>query len=194
MKKEIQNRKKSAWINIAIMVVMGVVLFTPLGTEVKVLFNRLIAFSPDLEEKIDEEQVDFSSWQLKNEKGEAVAFSEFKGKLILINFWATWCPPCIAEKPSFQKLYDDYKDRVVFLFVTSDPLDKVVAYKQKHHYNLPMYFPLSPAPKLLESSSIPASFLIDQQGRIVLKKFSAGDWNSAGFRRDLDKLLVGVTP
>ncbi len=193
MEKDVKNKKKNALINVAIMVVMGIILFTPLGTEVKVLFNRLIAFAPALEDKIDEEQVDFSTWQLKDENDETVAFSEFKGKLILINFWATWCPPCIAEKPSFQKLYDDYKDRVVFLFVTSDPLEKVVAYKQKHNYTLPMYFPLSPAPKLLESSSIPASYLIDQQGRVVLKKFSAADWNSDAFRADLDQLLVGVS-
>lgn len=189
MQKDIKNRKRNSWINIAIMIVMGVILFTPLGTEVKVLFNRLIAFSPSLEKTVDEEKVDFSTWQLQDEQGKTVLFSEFQGKLILVNFWATWCPPCIAEKPSFQKLYNDYQDRVVFLFVTSDPADKVVAYKEKHQYTLPMYFPLSNTPKLLESTSIPASYLIDQQGRVILKKFSAADWNSGSFRAELDRLL-----
>ncbi|WP_430615376.1 TlpA family protein disulfide reductase [Flavobacterium sp. JP2137] len=190
MKDETVKKRKRVWGNIAFVLIMGMILFTPLGTEVKVWVNRLMAFSPSLDKEVAAEKVDFSSWKLQDENGRVVDFSDFQGQLILINFWATWCPPCIAEKPSFQKLYDDYQDRMVFLFVTSDPVEKVRAYKQKHDYNLPMYFPVTTTPKLLESSSIPASYLIDQQGRVILKKFSAADWNSDSFRAALNRLLT----
>lgn len=186
------TRKKGSkkWVsNVIFIIVLGVFLFTPVGTSVKVWLNRLLAMSPSIEKVEDQKKVNYESWRLVDEKGETFDFDRVKGKVVIINFWATWCPPCLAEKPSFQELYDDYKNKVVFLFVTTDPSDKVDAFKEKNSYTLPVYYQKSAAPAVLFSESIPASYVIDKKGNIVVRKFRAADWNSSKFRVLLDELL-----
>ncbi len=190
--KEEKNKKKGWVSNVIFIVVLGLIFFTPLGTELKVWVNRLFAFSPSVEAVSDQESISGQQWVLKGEDGKEISFDDLKGKVILVNFWATWCPPCIAEKPSFQELYNDYKDKVVFLFVTSESEEKVKAFKQKHGYTLPIYYPVSEPPEAMQSNSIPASFVIDKKGIIVVKKFRAADWNSSSFRTIIDGLLEEV--
>lgn len=185
----VQNKKTKLFFNILFAAFIIVVLFTPLGNSFKVWLNRLIAMSPTVEKVQDQQQVKFGDWQLIDEKGNAVDFKNIEGKVIIINFWATWCPPCIAEKPSFQELYNDYKDKVVFMFITNDSPDKVMAFKEKNNYSLPVYYSQNTPPALLYSTSLPASYVIDKKGNIVVKKFRAADWNSSKFRVALDQLL-----
>ncbi|WP_121965468.1 TlpA disulfide reductase family protein [Myroides sp. N17-2] len=185
-----KNRGSKKWIsNVIFIIVLGVFFFTPVGTNVKVWLNRLLAMSPNIEKVSDQKKVNYESWQLVNEQGEVFDFDRVKGKVVIINFWATWCPPCIAEKPSFQELYDDYKNKVVFLFITTDEPDKVKAFKEKNKSTLPIYYQKSAAPAVLFSESIPASYVIDKKGNIVVRKFRAADWNSSKFRVSLDELL-----
>lgn len=185
-----KNKGSKKWVsNVIFIIVLGVFFFTPVGTSVKVWLNRLLAMSPSLENVADQKKVNYELWQLINEKGEAFDFDRVKGKVVIINFWATWCPPCIAEKPSFQELYDDYKNKVVFLFITTDTPDKVKAFKEKYNSTLPIYYQKSAAPAVLFSESIPASYVIDKKGNIVVRKFRAADWNSSKFRVSLDELL-----
>ncbi|MDR2221350.1 MAG: TlpA family protein disulfide reductase [Flavobacteriaceae bacterium] len=185
-----REKKNSRWIsNLLFIIVIGVIFFTPVGNEIKVRINRFIAMSPSLENKEDYKKVVLKQWDVVDEEGKEFDFASVEGKVIIINFWATWCPPCIAEKPSFQELYNDYKDKVVFMFVTTDSKDKVAAFKEKYGYTLPIYYQVDSPPALLYSSSIPASYVIDKEGNIVIKKFRAADWNSAKFRVTLDELL-----
>ncbi|WP_158962887.1 TlpA family protein disulfide reductase [Myroides fluvii] len=184
------ERKRKGWIgNLIFIVILFVLLFTPLGTTLKVWVNQLVAMSPSLEKQEDIEQVSLDGWTLLDEEGRVFDIAQTKGKVVILNFWATWCPPCIAEKPSFQALYDDYKNNVVFLFVTTDDADKVKAFKEKHGYTLPTYFQQDAPPAALYSTSLPASYVIDKKGNIVVKKFRAADWNSSKFRVTLDELI-----
>jgi len=184
------ERKKKRWIsNLIFILILFVLLFTPLGTTFKVWMNQLLAMSPSLEKQEEVEHVSLEGWTLLDEAGNTFDVTSIKNKVVVINFWATWCPPCIAEKPSFQALYDDYKNKVVFLFVTTDPIDKVQAFKEKHQSTLPIFFQQDAPPALLYSSSIPASYVLDKNGNIVVKKFRAADWNSSKFRVILDELI-----
>lgn len=184
------NKKKNKWIgNVVFIAFVVIILFTPLGTQFKVYLNRLVAMSPTVEKSEDTQKVDFTGWELVDQQGQRVDFSLLKDKVIIINFWATWCPPCIAEKPSFQALYDDYKDKVVFLFVTSDAPEKVNAFQDKHQYSLPVYYALTTAPAVLVSNTLPSSYVIDKQGGIVVEKHRVADWNSSKFRVGLNELL-----
>jgi thiol-disulfide isomerase/thioredoxin len=113
-----------------------------------------------------------------------------KGKVILINFWATWCPPCIAEMPYLDGLYRDYKDKVVFLFVSNEDASTTQAFLNKKGYALTSIKPISYSPKLLETNSLPTTYLIDKKGGIVIKKTGSADWNSQSFRKTLDELVA----
>ena len=175
--------------NIAFIAFLALLLFSPLGTFVKVHLNRLLAFSPKTIEATDQKQLSTYQWQLMDKNGKTVSLEEFKGKIIFVNFWATWCPPCIAEMPSMQKLYDDYQDKIVFLFVTTDSFEKANSFLVKENLNLPIFQPVSNPPLEIKSSTIPATYLVDQHSNIVVAKIGAADWNSDSFREKLDALL-----
>ena len=93
-----------------------------------------------------------------------------RGKVICINFWATWCAPFVAEMPSLQSLYDSYGDKVTFLFIANDEVETVDTFMQKRGYTLPIYYVDNEVPTALEHSSIPTTYWIDKSGRIVIKK------------------------
>lgn len=181
--------KKNTIQNIAFVAVLVLLLFTPLGTFVKVHINRFLAFSPSTIAVSEQKILSTYQWQLMGKNGKAVILEEYKGKIIFINFWATWCPPCIAEMPSMQKLYDDYQNQIVFLFVTTDSFEKANSFASKENLNLPIFQSVSSPPLELESSTIPATYLIDQQAKVVVAKIGAADWNSDSFREKLDVLL-----
>ena len=103
---------------------------------------------------------------------------------------ATWCPPCVAEMPSFLKLYEDYGDKVDFFFVANDKKDKVTAFLQKKGYEFPVYFEKSRGPELLSSNSIPATFILNKSGEIVVDERGVADWNSDSTRALLDTLIA----
>ncbi len=115
---------------------------------------------------------------------------EFKGKVIFINYWATWCPPCIAEMPSLQYLYNEYKDKVVFLFITSDSQKKVTDFYQTKQLMLPTYQLKKTLPKEINSNSLPTTYIIDKQGRIVLETTGASDWSSEKVKSLLDSVIA----
>lgn len=186
---EPKKSKKSTIQNIVFIVLIALLLFSPLGTFVKVHLNRLMAFSPKTIAIKDQKTLSSFEWQLKDVDGKTVSLSTYKGKIIFINFWATWCPPCIAEMPSIQKLYVDYQDKMVFLFVTTDSFDKANAFMVKENLTLPVYQSVTNPPIEMESSTIPATYLIDQQGNIIVAKIGAANWNSDSFRVKLEELL-----
>ncbi len=106
-------------------------LFSPLGTFLKVQVSRFLSFSPKTIEVSEQKNLSTYQWQLLDSNGNTVSLAEYKGKIIFVNFWATWCPPCIAEMPSMNKLYADYQMKVVFLFVTTDSFEKANAFLVK---------------------------------------------------------------
>jgi thiol-disulfide isomerase/thioredoxin len=183
---EQKKSKKSTIQNIAFIVLIALLLFSPLGTFVKVQLNRLIVFSPKTIAVTDQKMLSTYQWQLKDATGKTVSLEAYKGKIIFINFWATWCPPCIAEMPSIQKLYGDYQDKMVFLFVTTDSFEKANAFMIKEKLTLPVYQSVTNPPVEMDSNTIPATYLIDKEGNIIISKIGAADWDSDSFREKLD--------
>lgn len=166
-------------------------MFTPYGLPVRTTLIKGVAFITTriFNPKIDQnERVKLNSydWQLISLKKKVVNFDSFKGKVVVVNYWATWCPPCIAEMPSFEKLYTDYKKDVVFLFIANDDQYKVEQFIKKNKYKIPVYFMTSENPEELESSSLPTTYIINKSGEIVVEKVGAADWNSGTIRDILD--------
>ena len=175
--------------NVAFFIFIAVLLFTPVGTFVKIQINKLLSFSPKTIEVQDQKTLSTYQWQLLDATGKNVSLQDYKGKVVFINFWATWCPPCIAEMPSLQKLYNDYQNKVVFLFVTTDSFEKANAFMLKEKLNLPNYQSVTNPPTELQSETIPATYVIDKQGNIIVAKIGSADWNSDSFRAKLDDYI-----
>ena len=108
---------------------------------------------------------------------------------MVINFWATWCPPCIAEMPSLEKLYNSYNGEVVFLFVSDEKQEVISKFKHKHKYQFEVHSALTAFPKEFDVTSIPRTFVIDKNGNIVIDKTGAANWYSDKVIATIDGLL-----
>lgn len=186
----IMKISKSQRNNILFLVIILIMIIPQTRQPIQILLQKGLAkFSPSVVDKEDRVTLTDYNWQLVDEHGLGYDFNQAKGKVIFINFWATWCPPCIAEMPSMEKLYQAYKNDVVFLFVSGESQDVISKFKKKNDYQFTVHSSITTNPKSLETSSIPRTFLIDQQGTIVIDKTGAADWNSKTVRKVLDGLL-----
>ena len=155
------------------------------------LHKGLALFSPSIETQSNREQITNYNWNLVDLNGSVYNFRQAENKIVLVSFWATWCPPCIAELPSMQKLYEAYSDRIEFVFVSNEKSETIKAFMDKNGYNFKVYTPLeAPIINQFNVSSIPHTFLIDQKGAIVIDKNGAANWNSDAVKEAIDKLLL----
>lgn len=173
--------------NIIFIIAVAALLYSPSREWVM----RQIAFAPSVKDVEKSEKMSSYDWNLKGLNTDNINFKELGNKVIFINFWATWCPPCRAEMPMIQKLYDDYKDKVAFVFVTNEDWGKVEGFFNKNDYDLPVYNSVDVPPNsFTKTNSIPATYLIDKKGNILISKTGSADWNSSKVRNLLDELIA----
>ena len=114
-----------------------------------------------------------------NIDGESTDLSDFWGKPIVINFWATWCGPCVMELPAFNDAYSKYGDTVTFLMVNltdgvDETVDGVKSFVESNDYTFPIYYDTSFSAALAyEVSSIPLTLFIDKDGMLVRSQLGA---------------------
>jgi thiol-disulfide isomerase/thioredoxin len=123
--------------------------------------------------------------------GKKVSLSQFKGKVVLLNFWATWCGPCKAEIPGFVELQQQYKNDLVILGLSvDDPADKAKAFADQYKVNYPMVLGLG-HDEIQDAYGpiygIPASFLISRDGKVC--KRHLGIAPKSQFEREIKALL-----
>jgi thiol-disulfide isomerase/thioredoxin len=125
-------------------------------------------------------------------KGNTIEVSSLKGKVIFLNLWATWCPPCVAEMPSIQKLYEKYKENeeIAFLIVSNENPAPVEKFMKKKGYTFPVYLNKFRMPEAFATSSIPTTFVVSKDGKIVVKEVGASDWASESMFKIMDKLIA----
>ncbi|MDT8412530.1 MAG: TlpA disulfide reductase family protein [Vicingaceae bacterium] len=129
---------------------------------------------------------------VKNLDGTIVKLENYKDKVIFLNFWATWCLPCVAELPSINRLYNELKNEdIVFLLISNEKVEKVTSYKEKKKYDVPFHILDSTGyiPKMYYSQSIPTTFLINKKGEIIRASTGAEDWDDEAFINELKKHL-----
>ena len=183
--------KKSKRNNIIFLVIIALLIIPQTRQPLQVLLHKGMTYI-NQSSLIDSEEratIAYSNWELISDVNTTLNFRDTEGKVVFINFWATWCPPCIAEMPSLQALYKDYNDKVVFLFVTSDEFEIVEKFKTKKGFDFEVFKPLNEVPEELTTHSIPRTFLINRKGEIVVDESGAIDWNSKKVRGQLDELL-----
>ena len=157
---------------------------------IQVFLQRTISLSPSEIKKEDRTALIDYDWKLSDLNSNTVNLSESKGKVILINFWATWCPPCVAEIPEFQELFDVYKNKIDFYFVTTDQTEKINFFLDKKGHDLPIFRPLEEPPNVLGYKSLPTTYLISKKGEIIMRKVGAASWNSDKVHQTINDLLA----
>jgi len=129
------------------------------------------------------------NWLVGTSKIESVYLSDLRGEVIFLNFWATWCSPCVAELPEIQRVYDKYGHEVTFLLIANQKPEVVETFMEKHGYDFPVLYPEPSTPEVFQSASIPTTFIISRDGKIVTKKTGAVNWDSKATDRIFEQLL-----
>jgi thiol-disulfide isomerase/thioredoxin len=130
--------------------------------------------------------------QFSSANGKLITTSALKGKVVFINIWATWCPPCLAELPSIQKLYDRYKADSNVVFVLADADNKVAAssaFLDKRSINLPVYGINSALDPNLYSGTLPTTIILDREGKLMLNHAGIGRYDTESIYRMIDQQL-----
>ena len=116
-----------------------------------------------------------------DEKNEQISITALQGKVVFINFWATWCPPCVAEMGSVNALYNKLKDdpRIVFIMADADnnPVSSL-SFMKRNGYHLPVYRIALPVSENLFTGTIPATLIIDARGNIVQRHEGIANYNT----------------
>lgn len=172
--------------------VFGLLYFTGLlpsivgGLQSLLLSSGLMKPKITLESK--ESQVFDYSGQFLDMEGDRVGLSQFRGKTLFINLWATWCPPCRAEMPHISELYKkvSQEDNVEFLMIAlDDDFGKSKKYVSDKGFSFPVVhaaYGLNPS---LKSQAIPTTLVISPKGEIVFYQEGMSNFNTAEFREFL---------
>ena len=129
---------------------------------------------------------------LYDEEGQIVRLSEFRGKVVFFNIWATWCPPCKAEMPGIQRLYESSEiDAVNFVMLSADRnFEKAKKYKEANNFTFPIYRLGGSISEELNSSSLPTTFIIGKSGEIKMTHTGMAKYNTEEFRNYLKELVT----
>ncbi|GAB3164447.1 hypothetical protein GCM10027291_05850 [Telluribacter humicola] len=122
--------------------------------------------------------------------GQQVTLESLRGKVVFLNQWATWCPPCRAEMPAIEKLYQSMdKEKVAFVMLSldKDPA-KAERYLKQQEFSFPVYIPASSLPQDFISQAIPTTLILDTRGQIVHRIEGMANYDTDGFRQYLNDL------
>lgn len=113
-------------------------------------------------------------------EGNRIDAANLEGKVVFINFWATWCPPCIAEMPSINKLYDVYRDNENIVFIMADVDNKYeqsVKFMEDKNLTLPVHVPAGEIPGDWLGGAIPTTVILDKTGAIAARHEGMADYS-----------------
>ncbi len=179
-----------------------VLLFAVLITGAWVLYNRLSAgmepqslatMAPEGTEGTEAPKTLAPDFTVYDFEGEAHKLSDFRGKPVILNFWASWCGPCKSEMPEFQSFFDTYGDRIHFLVVNltdgyQETQESASSYITEQGYTFPVYYDTDMSAAMAYGvNAVPVTYFIDEEGCIAAA--AQGALNESRFRQGVDLLL-----
>ena len=173
---------------------VGLVLFISPNAKAWVL-QKLVAiglFNAEIKEQGIHNQPETTTFLYTNAEGKMNTTAILKGKVIFINFWASWCPPCQAEMPSIEALYKKLgkDERFFFLFINEDDdKQKAKRYLEKNFYTIPLFSRSGNVPGEIFSGRLPTTIVINKEGKIVLKHEGMAGYDLKAFVKQLNDLL-----
>jgi thiol-disulfide isomerase/thioredoxin len=145
------------------------------------------------EGELPEKNFDYN-FDIRDMDGSTVNMSSYKGKVVFINLWATWCGPCRVEMPSIQELYNHVdKDKIIFVMLSLDTEEnqpKVTKYIREKGFSFPVFQPASQLPRQLQVGSIPTTVVIGKDGKIKMKKVGTANYATSEFQNFLNELTA----
>ena len=166
--------------------------------ELSIMYLNEVIEAPKLEapslEDMKVSTIDFESnmLQFSDLDNNIFTIQDFKGKNLFINYWATWCNPCLAEMPYMAELYENYQnqDDLIFLYLSREKLDTIKNYipKDESLQNLPIY-KIVTDDEFFATSGIPTTFIVNSKGEVVVKDVGSAFWNDESVFKFLDQLI-----
>ena len=166
--------------------------------DLSIMYLKEVIEAPKLEPPSSQEMevstIDFESNMLQFSDLDNNIFNiqKFKGKNLFINYWATWCNPCLAEMPYMVELYEKYKNEkdIIFLFLSREELKTIKNYipKDENLQRLPLYKIITDD-EFFATSGIPTTFIIDSGGEVLVKDLGTAFWNDKSVFTFIDSLI-----
>jgi len=131
-------------------------------------------------------------FQLDTLDGQTITLSDLRGKPVLINFWASWCGPCVSEMPYLQEIYKEWSGRGIELLAINIGEDSstVKGFMQKHNLSLPVLLDTQKAvARRYNIAGIPTTFFLDKDG-IIQEKIIGAFPNKEAIEKRLDKIIT----
>lgn len=194
-----RKKQKTFWtvsIPIALLFIIGGILLPLKPNILSERANASIHYENALGIARFKKKVKAPSFTLKDLNGNEVRLDDLRGKIVALNFWATWCPPCREEMPSMEKLYRKFKDKDFIMLAIDMREDgrKVKAFKEKFGLSFPI--PLDSNGAVGSDygiRSIPTTYFIDREGYAIGVALGARDWSSPETFGLINQLL-GIPP
>lgn len=183
---------KKNWFNILMAALIAILLLVPSAKAW--LLRGLMAvglMQPGIEETMPDTGRPAAMASFSDAAGNITTLDGLRGKVVLINFWATWCPPCIAEMPALNQLYASMQQNPNLVFITVDAdgnFERANAFMNKHGYTLPVYSLNGTISEQLFSGSLPTTLVVDKLGQVRFQETGAANYNADKFRNWLQQL------
>lgn len=140
--------------------------------------------------EVEDDRFASYNFNIESLEGELVSFQTFEGKPVFINFWATWCPPCIAEMPDIHGLYEETSKDVQFVMLSLDQdEEKAKRFIEERGFKFPVYFLRSGLPSSYETHAIPTTYLLDKDGKIRIENHGMAKYNTSKFKALLAEVM-----
>ncbi|MES2061212.1 MAG: TlpA disulfide reductase family protein [Bacteroidota bacterium] len=179
-------------LNALLLIAVVVLLFVPSAKAF--LLRGLMKtglFQPEVSSTIKPVQVPDISF--RDAQGQTVTLSGLKGKVVFINFWATWCPPCLAEMPAINALYQKLgsNKNIVFLMADADGKpQQALLFLQKKQYELPVYAAITAVPANVSGGTLPTTVVLNKRGEMVYHHEGLADYTNDKFAAYLQQLSI----
>jgi thiol-disulfide isomerase/thioredoxin len=179
--------------NVLFLIILIVLLVNPAAKGLLIQgLMKIGLFQPDV--KTDAKPLPVTnSIRFEDAQGNVTSIQSLHGKVLFINFWATWCLPCLAEMPSInalqQKLQNN-KDILIMMVDADGNLPASIPFIKKHNYNLTVYKALDAVPSGMIGNAIPTTVVINKQGKIVFKHEGVADYDNSKVYDYLKKLAA----
>jgi thiol-disulfide isomerase/thioredoxin len=182
--------KKSTIYTLSIIVLVLSFFVTPLGDFSKELLNKMFATTPTVISTENRGKLLTYDWKLKRADWSHFNFKEAEGKVVFINFWATWNLPSRAQLDDIQSLYERYGDNVEFYVITNEERELPEEMMVRKGYTFPITYQIIGEPSPINLLKEGGSYILDSNGNIVVHQTAIADWDNDTIFTLLDQLIA----